>query len=48
MPFPANDSLAKPAVESENPNILAQSLLNISYSLCNPNARKKMQDCFLF
>jgi hypothetical protein len=41
MPFPVNDYLAKPSTESGNPNRGGLSLSNISYSLCNPNARLK-------
>jgi len=49
MSFLAKDYLAKPSIESENPNIRGLSLSNISYSLCNPNARlKKKQDCLIF
>jgi len=48
MPYLAKDYLPKTSVESENPNSRPLSLSNISYSLYNPNARKKMQDCFLF
>ena len=49
MSFLAKDYLAKPSIESENPNIRGLSLSNISYSLCNPNARlKKKQECLIF
>jgi len=49
MPFLANDYLAQPSTESRNIKMGALSLSNISYSLCNPNARlKKKQDCLIF
>ncbi|WP_333354213.1 hypothetical protein [Microcoleus sp. N3A4] len=40
MPFLANNDLAKPAIDSKNPNSRDRSLSTISYSLCNPNTRR--------
>ena len=49
MPFLANDYLAQPSTESGNPNRGGLSLSNISYALCNPNARlKKKQESLIF
>ncbi|WP_445175657.1 hypothetical protein [Microcoleus sp.] len=49
MPFLANDYLAQPSTKSGNPNRGGLSLSNISYSLCNPNARlKKKPESLIF